>query len=269
MGYSERTRKLIKQLIVLGCGPKLQHKIRRLHTVHQIIHNRHARELEMALINSLVSSGDFVADIGANVGVYSIELSRAVGSQGRVYSFEPVGENYDILTTLLSRAHLDNVSAFHVALGSKLKRCDMVVPEMPGFTGYYWAHVAKPGELGRRESVDVLTLDEFCRREIVTRLDFIKCDVEGGELEVILGGREIIESQRPGWLMEVSRDTNREVFQFLQGLGYRAFVLDGQLSETASYRDKEFSNYFFFHPQSPCWGRALRFIASADLSDGR
>ena len=263
MSYSESTKKLIKQLIVRGCSPKLQHKIRRLHTVHQIIHNRHARELEMALINSLVLSGDFVADIGANVGVYSIEFSRAVGSQGRVYSFEPVGENYDILTTLLRRAHLDNVSAFRVALGSKLTRCDMIVPEMAGFTGYYWAHVAKPGELGRRESVDVLTLDGFCRREIVTRLDFIKCDVEGAELEVIFGGREIIVSQRPGWLIEVSRQTSEQVFKFLQSLGYRAFALNERLIETTRYRDKEFSNYFFFHPRSVCWGRALQFITPA------
>ena len=254
-------KELIKQLIVRGCGPNLQHKIRRFHTVHQIMRNRHAREFEMALISSLVARGDFVADIGANVGVYSMEFSQAVGSQGRVYSFEPVGENYDILATLLRRAHLDNVSPFRVALGSRLTRCDMVIPEMSGFTGYYWAHVAKPGELGRRESADVLTLDEFCRRQTVTRLDFIKCDVEGGELEVILGGREITESQRPGWLMEVGRDTSGEVFRSLQGLGYRAFVLDGQLVETTSYRDKEFSNYFFFHPRSACWRRALQFIA--------
>jgi len=210
----------------------------------------------MKLIRSLVFFGDSVADVGANVGVYTMELSSAVGPKGKVYSFEPIAENYDILTSLLRKAHLKNVFPFHAALGSVSAEGEMVVPDMEGFVGYYWAHLAKPEEQGRRENVKVLTLDQLAGAGTISRLDFVKCDVEGGELNVIVGGLATIRSQKPGWLVEVSRETSGAVFGFLQEEGYRAFVLDGRLVETEKYRDKEFSNYFFLHPRSVCWERA-------------
>jgi FkbM family methyltransferase len=256
-------KQAVKELIFKRCGPGLQHKLRRLNVVHEILHDLHAREPEMALLTSLVVKGDWVADVGANVGIYTKEVSTIVGGNGKVFSFEPVWENYDILITLVRKAHLDNVSPLRVALGSQLSQCEVVIPNMTGFKGYYWAHLAQPGDQGRREVIEVLTLDEMRRRQIITRLDFVKCDVEGGELQVILGGQQILREQRPGWLLEVSRDTSREVFEALQGLGYRAFVFDGRLIETANYRDKEFSNYFFFHPQTACWRRASALMARA------
>jgi hypothetical protein len=106
-----------------------------------------------------------------------------------------------------------------------------------------------------------MPLDSGCelfRRQIVTRLDFIKCDVEGGELEVIRGAQQLLKSERPGWLMEVSRSTSKEVLQAFHDLGYRAFVFNGRLTETVNYRDKEFSNYFFFTPDQLV-GVALRY----------
>lgn len=256
-------RNLVKELIFKRCGPRIQHKLRRMHIIHEILHDRHAREAEMALLKSLIAKGDYVADVGANVGIYTKELSGIVGPEGKVFSFEPVGENYDILTTLVRKACLENVSPFRVALGSSLAQCEIVIPNMSGFTGYYWAHVAQPDEQGKREAIDVLTLDELHKRQIITRLDFVKCDVEGGELRVILGGQQILQEQRPGWLVEVSKDTSVQVFQALQGLGYRAFVFDGRLIGTTRYRDKEFSNYFFFHPMSACWKRASVLMGSA------
>lgn len=234
-----------------------------MQVAHEISHDLHAREPEMPLLKLLIAKGDWVLDIGANVGIYTKELSRIVGPDGKVFSFEPVEENYDILTTVVRKNCLENVLAFRLALGDSVKVCEIVIPNMKGFTGYYWAHVAQPGDEGRREMIDVVTLDELRSRTIVTRLDFIKCDVEGGELQVILGGRKILRDQRPGWLLEVSRETSERVFEAFHELGYRCFVLGKHLFETNHYLDKEFSNYFFFHPDSACWTRARSLMLSA------
>lgn len=221
------------------------------------MHKTYVREPEMQLIRSLVSIGDSVADVGANAGWYTAEFSSAVGPQGRVYSFEPVGENYAILVALLRKAHLDNVLPFRAALAAQPAEAEVVIPEMEGFLGYYWAHLAKPEDRGRRETIKVLTLDQLAKAGTIGRLDFVKCDVEGGELNVILGGQATIRSQKPGWLVEVSRDSSGPVFDLFQHEGYQAFVLNnGQLVEVKSYRDKEFSNYFFLHSRSACWERA-------------
>lgn len=204
----------------------------------------------MRALKSLISPGDSVADIGANAGVYTKEFSSLVGPTGHVYSFEPILETFEILESVISKAHLSNVRSFNAALGSQSAENEMVIPDLGGFTGYYWAHFARNGDSGRREKVKVLTLDELWKSKTIERLDFIKCDVEGGELEVIRGALELIRSHLPGWLLEVSRETSDEVFRILKDLGYRAFVYDSRLAETDGYRDKEFSNYFFLHPRN-------------------
>jgi FkbM family methyltransferase len=249
-------KKLVKQLILKTCSRDLQQWLRQTHSVYQIMHKRTFREPEMELIKSLVSGGSIAADVGANVGVYTMELSVAVGSQGKVYSFEPVEANFKILSALIRKAALNNVVPFRAAVGSKETDCEVVVPDMSGFTGYYWAHLAEPEERGRGEIVPMVTLDELHSRGTIDCLDFIKCDAEGSELEVIRGSLETIQSQKPGWLIEVSKGTSDDVFSTLRELGYRAFVLDTRLIETEQYRDKEFSNYFFFDPQSKSWPSA-------------
>jgi len=233
----------------------MQQRLRRTHAIYQIRHDRHFREPEMALIKSLVADGDVVADIGANVGVYTNELSLAVGAHGKVFSFEPVSNNFDIMSALVLQAGLKNVSPYRVAIGSTSAECEIVIPEMSGFTGYYWAHTAEPKDGGRREAVRMTTLDNLHRDHVFDRLNFIKCDVEGGELDVIVGGLEIIRSQAPGWLIEVSKNRSKDVFETLHDLGYRALVFDRRLIETREYRDRAFSNYLFLHPRSAAWDR--------------
>ena len=86
-------------------------------------------------------------------------------------------------------------------------------------------------------------------------LDFIKCDVEGSELEVLQGALKHLRAARPGLLFEVSKETSDAVFGLLRSLGYEAFVYTGKLVRTECYRDKQFSNYLFFHPESKVWQR--------------
>ena len=85
---------LLKTSIRKICSPRLQSKLRVFYVSRQIIKNQGFHEAEMNLLESLVLAGDCVADVGANVGAYTKELSRLVGSGGKVYSFEPISENY-------------------------------------------------------------------------------------------------------------------------------------------------------------------------------
>jgi FkbM family methyltransferase len=202
------------------------------------------------VLKSLVRAGNLVADVGANVGAYTFEFSSLVGSTGHVYAFEPISENLEILQAVIRKSNLSNVTSFDAALGSKTGQHEMVIPDLGGFTGYYWAHLAEVGDRGRRQTVNVLRLDDLWKKNTIPRLEFIKCDVEGGELDVIRGALELIRSQLPGWLLEVSRATSGELFRILKDLGYRAYVYDTRLVETDQYRDKEFSNYFFLHPKT-------------------
>ena len=246
-------KNLVKNLIAKTLSPAMQHRIRRFYLARNVISGREFHEVEMNALERMISAGDVVADIGANVGAYTKLFSTLVGPSGRVHAFEPVAANYDILQTVVRKGQLQNVQLHRLALGSSLEEREIAIPDLGGFTGYYWAHFAKPGEHG--EKVTVSTLDHLTSRKEIGRLDFIKCDVEGSELEVLGGGPELVRTRRPGWLIEVSRDTSGAVFSTLKGQGYRAFVYDGVLRPTEGYLDRQFANYFFFHPETKIWSR--------------
>ena len=244
------TKELLKTLILKAGTRQFQQRLRSAYLTHRVSKMQGHQEPEMDVLASLVHAGFWVADIGANVGAYTVQLSILAGPNGRVYAFEPILQNYEILDSVVRKARLSNVSTFHAALGSKRSESEMVIPNLGGFTGYYWAHFAEAGDSGQHQIVNVLRLDDLWKQKTIPHLDFIKCDVEGSELEVIRGAWELIRSQLPGWLLEVSRGTSDELFRVLKDLGYKAFVYDKQLVETDQYRDKQFSNYFFLHPKT-------------------
>jgi len=253
-------KEFLKRLLSATTSASFRHWLRRYYLARVVVRKRYRPEREIDVLKALVSLGDFVADVGANIGTYTMEFSSLVGPGGRVFSFEPVAENYDILTTVIRSAHLANIQSFYAALGSRAGKVEILIPDLGGFADYYWAHVATSGEGGRRELVEVVALDTLWKDKTISRLHFIKCDVEGSELEVIRGGIELIRSQRPGWLIEVSRDTSQDVFGLMTNLGYCSFVYADTLVRTTGYRDKEFSNYFFLHPKSALWARLAPLV---------
>lgn len=202
-------------------------------------------EPEMEIVASLVRPSYTVFDIGANVGTYTAFLSRHLGAHGRVVAFEPVADTFSVLFKTISRLPLKNVEAHRIAIGAAAGSLQMTVPS--GLTGYYFATVGE-GQ-GRKESVQAYSLDGFCSA-FCALPDFIKCDVEGYELNVLRGAVEVLK-HRPAWLMEVSRDTSGDVFDLMHAAGYGVHVLGPRqtkrltLVETSTYLDRQFSNYFF------------------------
>ena len=77
------------------------------------------REKELGILNQFIKPGDTVLDIGANFGVYTHEFSKLVGSEGKVYSFEPIPETYGRLCYCVDKLNLNNVEVFDVALSDR------------------------------------------------------------------------------------------------------------------------------------------------------
>ncbi len=234
--------------------------LRYMYLSKQVLHDKGNGERELGVLSIFLRQGDRVIDIGANVGVYTKAISSLVGNEGQVYAFEPLRDNLEILKKVIRDANLSNVKLFHAALGSQAGTQEMVIPELGGFVGYYWAHLASPGESGKRETTEVQTLDNLHKTHRLEQVDFIKCDVEGGELDVFIGGHALLNAQHPALLVEVSKPTSEQVFQDMKSLGYQPFVYTTTLLKTETFRDKEFSNYFFIHPESKIWERVTHLL---------
>jgi len=225
----------------------VQRQLRAYYLTRKVLGNGEYLEPEMAVLHSLVSVGQVVVDIGANVGFYTRLLSELVGPSGHVYSFEPVSDNYRVLSQVVGRGGLANVKTFFAAVDHQPGDNDMIIPDKSDFTGFYQARLAMKEDSGRRQHVKVVSLDQLWNDGILPTVDFIKCDAEGSELGILKGGLRLLTKSKPSLLLEIQRKTSAEVFDLLHAVGYKSYVLNAGFAEISHF-DPEFWNYFFFYP---------------------
>lgn len=147
-----------------------------------------------ALIGELVS-GTFV-DIGASVGIFTLQASRRLGEAGRVLAFEPADDRFDCLKVNIMANGLLNVTAFHCAAGATNGEADLVeltCGPNPCDISVRAVASAMTRPVGRR--VPLHRLDDLIPPlEPVT---LVKIDVEGGELDVLRGMTAVLERCHP------------------------------------------------------------------------
>jgi FkbM family methyltransferase len=135
---------------------------------------------ERRLLGRLVRPGMEVVDIGANLGLYSLQLSRLVGPAGRVHAFEPEPRLYRALCANLRHNGATNVWAVNCALGGERGRVAFYRSALNGgdnrMGGLAWK--------GQRLEVEQDRLDSLLSARPV---DFVKMDVQGYELQVLRG----------------------------------------------------------------------------------
>ena len=137
---------------------------------------------ESAALAGIVRPGMTVLDVGGNLGLYTLLLSRLVGPRGRVVTFEPDPELFALLQRNITLNGCANVEAHNLALGRKhdhLKLRKLILNSGDNTLG------AGGSGLFRREiEIEVVALDEF---QPALRPDLVKIDVQGWELEVLRG----------------------------------------------------------------------------------
>ncbi len=156
----------------------------------------------------ILSPGNVVFDIGANIGAHTLHFAQLVGPTGRVYAFEPtdyaaakIRENLALNPELARRVNFNQ--SFLVANGGEA---------LPASVHSRWPvarkhddldvdHLGKPETLTRALAV---TADEFCDSVRLTQLDLVKIDVDGHEFPVLRGFHRNLQLFRPLILIEVA-----------------------------------------------------------------
>lgn len=154
---------------------------------------------ETDFVKSIVQSQDTVIDVGANVGWYSSLLSEIVGSEGKVYGFEPSAKAF----TLVERtAELySQLEVNQIALSDFEGEADLHITSDGGQsslqTPVYSDTIAT-------QKCRVTTLDSFLETKGNPNVSFIKCDAEGAELSIVQGASRLLGSEKPPiWMIEI------------------------------------------------------------------
>lgn len=174
-----------------------------------------------SLVRALCKPGDTAIDVGANIGDWTLALAEAVGTQGKVYAFEPLPVMAQALEKTVAVNRLRQVQVVPIALASE--EGETLFSAERGNTGGSRLGVMA-GDFSQI-TVAARTLDGFLRGERdVARLDFIKIDVEGFESAVLEGAREVLARFRPALLLETGHeagDRRESISKLLRPLGYR------------------------------------------------
>lgn len=227
-------------------------------------------EPELDLIPFAVRSGESALDVGANYGLYSYHLSRAVGPSGRVYAFEPVPFTAATFRLVSKLLRFRNVEFVPKGCSDQAGRIAFTLPvQSSGAISAGLAHIARrdnerPGKdlhfkYENTDEVwcDVIVLDEFLPE--LSNLSFIKSDIEGADLLALRGAEKLIRRRWPTvvceinpWFLEGFGIKLEELVEFFfdKGYGMYRYEIDGErkLLRAIAVEDVVEDNYLFVHP---------------------
>ncbi|WP_167535140.1 FkbM family methyltransferase [Caulobacter segnis] len=188
------------------------------------------------VLRRLVRPGMAVADVGANIGLLTLVMACAVGSEGKVIAFEPEATPR---ANLEKMKHLNGLAWVEVrdqAVGAKAGRLTFHVSEIIGHSSLY---ALPEAEEARTIEVEVVRLDDVAPGK---RLDVVKIDVEGAELDVLAGMKGVIAKNPdlailaefgPEHLKRVGQ-TPAQWFKAFADAGFKPYLIDEATSACAA-----------------------------------
>lgn len=162
-----------------------------------------------------INEGDVIVDIGANIGAYSKAFIDKTGCDGFIYCFEPNKESFECLRHNIKN---ENSYLFNVALGANKGRVRVLSDSaFPDNIGMSFCDNNIAGD------IELITLDTLA----LEQCDFIKMDVEGWELECLVGANYTIEKHKPVLFIEINESTLKrnntiplDIYNWLNKKGY-------------------------------------------------
>lgn len=208
---------------------RFQQELKRLYCAFQIKKNTFtSEEPEYEQLDQWVKSGDWVLDIGANIGHYTLKLSKLVGNKGRVFAFEPISDTFELLASNVTKFPYRNTTLFNAAVSDSEKEVGMEMPKFDsGLDNYYMAHLTSNST---SNNVYCLTIDCY---HFPNPVAFVKIDVEDYELQALMGMKKLIMRDHP---VIVAEGISPDVADFLKGFGYSYYRLEGSPNTIYEYK---------------------------------
>jgi len=209
-----------------------------------------------ACFRRLLKPGMVFVDIGANIGYYSLMASKLVGSSGKVFSFEPWSRNRSILEENINLNNLSNITIIPKAVSNE--EIDNVKIYLPKNDNCGMPSLKKVNEENYTDDFEITgttTFQNFLNTYKPGRIDVIKIDVEGSELNVLKGMSASLADKNfnPVILMELMEfslvnfsASVKDIIDYLAGFDFKAYKIDNfsNISEKTDYEEEPALCYF-------------------------
>lgn len=155
-----------------------------------------------AIAQTVCTFGDTIIEVGANIGTETIGFSDIVGENGTVIAFEPLPDNFMALSNAIRASKYKNIRIHPFAIGENNSISYFSAPKSLEESGIGFVVESEQQIRSDLLEIRVVKLDTFLDREVLPQLIFI--DVEGFEIKVLRGAREIILKSQPSLILEAS-----------------------------------------------------------------
>ena len=211
------------------------------------------------VFRELVKPGMTIVDVGANIGYFTLLSASLAGPTGQVHAFEPYPGYQERLKQNLAVNDLANVQLVPFALSDKVEKHELY-KGLASARMHKWTHTDPVfNQIHDVVVVRCLPLDEYANRYL-NRIDVVKIDVDGYEMNVLRGGRESLKKYKPVVIIELFEEalvdagsSVRQLLDFFEELDYVPYSEQGRrLDYDAVYleatRDIKLSINVVFRP---------------------
>lgn len=213
-------------------------------------------------------NGASVIDVGAHVGRHAVPLAQLVGREGIVHAFEPIPYIRNLLIQNLEQAGINNTILYPFALTSEPTPIQFhYIPNLAGQSGIKARHSYD------QTPAEAELLDLYARRldDVLPNIevDFIKIDIEGGELDMLKGAVRILKTARPVVSFECGaaaflgyHDRPQEIFRLFHERGYAVYsILGDEMTDEKAFIDASYAQNFWDYVAFPYEKRDMaRFL---------
>jgi FkbM family methyltransferase len=190
-----------------------------------------------------IQQGETWLDIGAHYGYTAIALCNLVGSSGKVYAFEPMFKTVGCLSQTRQANHFSQMTVVPFALDDSRNMSKEISPVVRGMVDRTLSHTGSV----LMESFFQCSLDWLWPQIDGGKIDGIKIDVQGMEIMVLRGMKEILKKNQPKLVVEIHKRVDREEFlSMISESGYSIYaypIEPGEDKEDPLYLDDH--SYYF------------------------
>lgn len=132
-------------------------------------------------------------DVGANIGKYALTLLKTFPESSNIYGFEPSKKTFEELKRNLG---VHDVKLFNIGFGEKKEHINLYsIGENTTLASAYQRE-SNENETVHVEQIEISTIDAFCKNHNIDKIDFLKVDVEGYEINVFKGASEMFKNNK-------------------------------------------------------------------------
>jgi FkbM family methyltransferase len=210
----------------------------------------YSNKKDYLFFTEMIKKDSNVIVIGANTGITTIPIAKK-NSEGNIFAFEPVIENYEILQRVIKYFKVKNITAFCYALGNENTEAEMLMPVLDSVKSHGLCHIADEKVEGFKEGikmkVQMRKLDSMSN-VIKVKINFIKIVAQNSDRYIFPGARDMILKNRPVIYCELWNNENRRItMSIIREMGYDIKIRSGTKLINFS-NDLPYTENFFFLP---------------------